>query len=61
MIIAEAIVHVVPFIKNYLDTKNPEFLAFKFVVLATGIVLNIVLKLFLYQRPVKYFEAWICK
>lgn len=57
MIIAEASVHVVPFIKNYLDTKDPEFLAYKVVVLAAGIVLYIVLTLFSYQRSVRSFEA----
>lgn len=53
MIIAEASVHVVPFIKNYLDTKDPEFLGYKVVVLAAGIVLYIVLTLFSYQRSVR--------
>lgn len=57
MIIAEASVHVVPFIKNYLDTKDPEFLAYKVVVLAAGIVLYIVLTLISYQRSVRSFEA----
>lgn len=57
MIIAEASVHVVPFIKNYLDTKDPAFLAYKMVVLAAGIVLYIVLTLFSYHKSVRSFEA----
>jgi len=57
MIIAEASVHTVPFIKNYLDTKDPEFLEYKLVVLAAGIVLYIVLTLFSYQRSIRSFEA----
>jgi hypothetical protein len=57
IIIAEASVQVVPFIKNYLDTKDPEFLAYKAVVLAAGIVLYILLTLFSYHRSVRSFEA----
>lgn len=57
IIIAEASTHAVPFVKNYLDTKDPEFLGYKLVVLAAGIVLYIVLTLFSYNRSVRYFEA----
>jgi hypothetical protein len=57
MIIAEASVHVFPFMKDYLDTKDPEFLAYKIVVLAAGIILYSVLTLISYQRSVKTFEA----
>ena len=57
MIIAEASVHAVPFVKNYLDTKDPEFLTYKLVVLTAGIALYIVLTLFSYQRSVRSFEA----
>lgn len=57
MIIAEVSVHAIPFVKNYLDTKDPEFLAYKTVVLAVGIVLYIVLTLFSYHRSVRSFEA----
>lgn len=56
MIIAEASVHAVPFIKNYLDTKDPEFLAYKLLVLAGGIGLYIVMTLFSYGRSVRSFE-----
>ena len=57
MFIAEASVHVVPFMKNYLDTKDPEFLSYKLWVLAAGIVLYTLLTLFSYQRSVRSFEA----
>lgn len=55
MIIAEASVHAVPFMKNYLDTKDPKFLAYKVGVLAAGIVLYSVLTLLSYQKSVRSF------
>lgn len=57
IIIAEASAHAVPFVKNYLDTKDPEFLPYKLVVLAAGIILYIVLTFFSYHRSVRTFEA----
>lgn len=59
MIIAEVSVHAIPFVKNYLDTKDSEFLAYKTVVLAVGIVVYIVLTLFSYHRSVRSFEALV--
>lgn len=56
IIIAESSVHVVPFMKNYLDTKDPEFLAYKIVVLTAGIVVYIILTLLSYKRSVRSFE-----
>jgi hypothetical protein len=56
IIIAEASAHAVPFVKNYLDTKDPEFLPYKLVVLAAGMVLYIVLTLLSYHRSVRSFE-----
>lgn len=57
MIIAEASVHVVPFFKNYLDTKDPQFLTYKIIVLAAGIILYSALTFLSYQRSVRSFEA----
>lgn len=57
MIIAEASVHAVPFVKNYLDTRDPEFLAYKVVVLIAGIALFTVLTLLSYHKSVRSFEA----
>lgn len=56
IIIAEASVHVVPFMKNYLDTKDPEFIAYKVVVLVGGIIAYVLLTLLAYQKAVKTFE-----
>jgi len=57
MIIAEIGVHVVPFMKNTLDTKDPEFLLVKLWVLAAGIVFYALLTFFSYQRSVRSFEV----
>lgn len=57
MFIAEASVHVVPFMKNTLDTRDPEFLMVKLLVLVGGIILYIALTLFSYLRSVRSFEA----
>ncbi|MGB4589180.1 MAG: ABC-2 transporter permease [Clostridiaceae bacterium] len=57
MIIAEASAHAVPFVKNYLDTRDPEFLWIKLWVLAAGIMLYTLLTLFSYFRSVRSFEA----
>lgn len=57
MFIAEASVHIVPFMKNTLDTKDPEFLMVKLLTLAVGIVLYAFLTLVSYQRSVRSFEA----
>lgn len=57
MLIAEASIHAVPFMKNYLDTKDPEFLAYKVVVLAIGITLYIAMTILSYQRSVRSFEG----
>jgi len=57
MIIAEIGVHVVPFMKNTLDTKDPEFLLVKLWVLAAGIVMYSILTFFSYQKSVRSFEV----
>jgi len=57
MIIAEIGVHVVPFMKNYLDTKDPEFLSYKLLVLVAGIALYALLTFFSYQKSVRSFEV----
>lgn len=57
MIIAEASVHVVPFIKNYLDTKDPDFIEYKLMVLVVGILFYSVLTLVAYKKSARSFEA----
>ncbi|MBI4857841.1 MAG: ABC-2 transporter permease [Acetobacterium woodii] len=57
MIIAEASVHIVPFMKNYLDTKDPNFIEYKLMVLVVGILVYSVLTLVAYKNSVRSFEA----
>lgn len=57
IIIAEAGVHTIPFMKNVLDTKDPNFLSYKIVVLFAGIVLYLILTLFAYLKSARSFEA----
>lgn len=57
MIIAEASVHVVPFMKNYLDTKDPNYIEYKLMVLVIGILFYSVLTLVAYKKSVRSFEA----
>ncbi|MCG2730570.1 MAG: ABC-2 transporter permease [Acetobacterium sp.] len=57
MIIAEASAHVVPFMKNYLDTKDPDFIEYKLMVLVIGILVYSVLTLVAYKKSVRSFES----
>jgi len=57
IILMEASVQVVPFMKNIIDTKDPEFLIYKLFVLAAGIVLYIVMTFISYQKSVRSFES----
>lgn len=57
MIIAETSVHIVPFMKNYLDTKDPNFIEYKLMVLVVGILVYSVLTLVAYKNSVRSFEA----
>lgn len=56
MILAEASAHAVPFVKDVLDTKDPEFLSYKLLVLAMGIIGYIGLTVVSYLRSVRSFE-----
>lgn len=57
MIIAETSVHVVPFMKNYLDTNDPDFIQYKLVVLVIGILFYGLLTFAVYKRSAGSFEA----
>jgi hypothetical protein len=57
MIIAETSVHVVPFMKNYLDTNDPDFIQYKLMVLGLGILFYVLLTFAAYKKAVGSFEA----
>lgn len=54
---AETCAHVVPFMRDRLDTPDPQFLPEKLAVLAAGLVIYFVLTAVVYHRSVRTFEA----
>lgn len=57
IIIAEACVHVVPFVRYYLDTKDTEYLSYKIIVLAVGIFIYVLMTFVAYKKSAKKFET----
>lgn len=57
MAIAETSAHVVPFVRDYLDTKDPQYLVYKLIVLTVGTIVYIFLTYIIYRKAVKSFEA----
>ncbi len=55
--IAETCSHVIPFVRDYLDTKDPQYLTYKLTVLAMGVILYAFLTYVVYRKSVKSFEA----
>lgn len=56
MIIAEACTHVIPFMRDKLDTKDPEFMSEKLIVLLAGIAVYVIFTGLAYKKAVKNFE-----
>jgi uncharacterized protein with PQ loop repeat len=57
MAIAEVCAHAVPFARDYLDTKDPQYLAYKLIVLIVGAIIYVLLTYVIYRKSVKSFEA----
>lgn len=57
IIVIEACTHAVPFMRNYLDTKDPEYLACKLIVLAAGILVYIFMTAVSCKKSIKSFES----
>lgn len=57
MVIAETCTHVVPFVRDYLDTKGTQYVAYKLIVLAVGAIVYAFLTYMVYRKAVKSFEA----
>lgn len=55
--IAEACNFIVPFFRNFLDTKDPLFLPQKLAVLGIGVVVFALVTFAAYKRSVKSFEV----
>lgn len=56
MLVAESSVHIIPFMKNVLDTRDPDFISYKIVVLIGGIILYLLLTFFSYLKSIRSFE-----
>ena len=56
MTIAETCVHIVPFVRDYLDTKDTVYLSYKLIVLTAGIIIYVLLSFITYKKSVKNFE-----
>lgn len=56
MFLAEASVHIVPFVKEKLDTNDPAFFSEKLLILFLGIALYAFLTFLAYRKSVKSFE-----
>lgn len=56
MAVAETMVHAVPFFRDVLDTKDPQFLPEKLMVLAAGILIFALLTIVSYNVSKKRFE-----
>ncbi len=55
--VVEALAHVVPFLRDKMDTFDDQFVMEKLVVLLTGFLVYIILTAIAYQRAVKHFEV----
>ncbi|AKN29932.1 membrane protein [Clostridium carboxidivorans P7] len=58
IVIAETCAHVVPFVRDYLNTKDPQYLTYKLIVLAAGIIIYAFLTHVVYKKSVKAFESF---
>ena len=57
VILAEACVHAVPWVKNVLDTPDPEHLGAKLIFFAAGAVIYAALTLLTWRRAQRSFES----
>lgn len=57
MLIAEATVFAVPFVRDCLAAKDPLFLPYKLIVLAIGVLIFLLLTVLGYYKSVKSFES----
>lgn len=57
MVVAEASVFVVPFMRDCIDTLDPMYMPIKLVFLAVGIIIFAALTFIAYNKSIKSFEA----
>lgn len=56
IIIAEILIHAIPFMRNYIDTKDPEYLSIKIIILLVGILAYFILTFIAYKKSIKSFN-----
>ncbi len=56
VVLVETSAHVVPFVRDCLDTKDPEFLGYKLIILAIGFVIYVACTFVAYQKSTTSFE-----
>ena len=56
MLIAETCTFIIPFVRDKLDTPDPQFLVQKLIVLCAGAVAFILLTSLAYTKSVRSFE-----
>lgn len=54
--VAETLTHIIPFMKNKLDTPDSQFVAEKLIVLAVGIIIFCTLTFAAYKKSKKLFD-----
>ena len=57
IIVLETLTHMVPFLRDQMDTPDPQYLPQKLLVFAAGLLIFSLLTLTSYRRAVKCFEA----
>jgi hypothetical protein len=58
MAIEIVLVHAVPFLRDYADTMDPQYMGSKVIVLLVGCLLYAILTFMAYQKSVKMFESF---
>ena len=56
--IIETCVHIIPFFKNYLDTKDTFYITYKLLILGLGIIIYTIMTVITYKKAVKLFENY---
>lgn len=57
MAVMEVLTHMIPFLRDQMDTRDPQYLPQKLLVLAAGVLIFALLTWAAYQQSVRSFEA----
>jgi len=57
IILVETSAHAIPFVRDYLDTDDTQYVGYKLIVLSIGIVIYTVLTAIIYKKSVRSFES----